>query len=107
MTERKAWLLQTPEEREVATGTAQPGLLAAGLYSAMQHNEELREEVLKLQKNLDDAVELIGILNAKIALLSTLNKHGTGQNNYSTTSYEYDTAPEIDPIPDYWEQRDI
>lgn len=84
----RAWLLQTPEERELAAATGRPnGLLAAGLYSAMQNNQELRDEVLRLEKNLTDAVELIGILNAKIAILSTLQKHGTSQNpNVSTTS---------------------
>jgi hypothetical protein len=82
MTGRKAWILQSPEERNNTAVEAREdtGLLAAGIYAAMQKNEGLREEVLRLQKNLDDAVHLIETLNAKIAILSTLNKHGTGQN---------------------------
>ncbi len=85
---KKPWLLQTPNERQAAADPDQPGLLATGLYSAMQHNAELRDEVKRLEKNLNSAVELIGILNAKIALLSTLQKHGTGQN--PTTNANYD-----------------
>ncbi len=78
----KAWLLKSEAERTQATTEAgnHPGLLACGVYSAMQKNQDLRDEVLKLQRNLDDAVHLIGVLNSKIAILSTLNKHGTGQN---------------------------
>ena len=99
-TERqKPWLLQTPEERELSAASGRPnGLLAAGLYSAMQNNQELRNEVLKLEKNLTDAVELIGILNAKIALLATLQKHGTSQNPTATTDYNLSSD---------WNERDI
>ncbi len=64
-----------------------PGLLACGVYSAMQKNEELREEVMKLQHNLDESVKMLGILNAKIALLSTMIKPGNGKNQHSRTTY--------------------
>lgn len=82
MTGKKAWILQSPEER---SGAAEPapqglGLLAASLYAAMQNNEELRNEVYKLKANLEEAVEVMALLNAKIALLQTLQKHGTGKN---------------------------
>ncbi len=84
----KAWLLQTEEERNQTvtegSGEPPPGLLACGVYAAMQKNADLREEVMRLQKNLDDAVDLIGTLNAKIAILGTLLKHGTGQNPSSS-----------------------
>jgi hypothetical protein len=80
--QEKAWLLKSEAERTAVTEETgeHPGLLACGVYSAMQKNQDLRDEVMKLQKNLDDAVHLIGVLNSKIAILSTLNKHGTGQN---------------------------
>ena len=64
-----------------------PGLLACGIYAAMQKNQELRDEVLRLQKNMDDAVKLLEVLNAKIAILSTLNKHGTGKNPQASTDF--------------------
>ena len=79
MTEKKPWLLQTAEER---AGVESPhkGLLDDGLYSAMCKNKELRDEVKRLETNMEEAVRLISTLNAKIAILSTLQKHGTSHN---------------------------
>ncbi len=79
---KKPWLLQSQAEREQLTQEAPEdrSLLAASLYAAMQNNTELREEVNRLRANIEDAQYLLETLNAKIAILSTLNKHGTGQN---------------------------
>ncbi len=79
---KKPWLLQTQAERENVNKEAPEdrSLLAASLYAAMQNNEELRLEVNRLRQNIEDAQYLMEVMNAKIAILSTLNKHGTSPN---------------------------
>ncbi len=79
---KKPWLLLSQLEKENLNqpeASEDRSLLAASLYAAMQNNEELRNEINLLRKNLEDAQFLFEQLNSKIAILSVLNKHGTGQ----------------------------
>jgi hypothetical protein len=85
---KKPWLLLSQAEKENVTTPEVPedrSLLAASLYAAMQNNSELRTEVERLQKNLQDAEKLMETLGTKIAILTTLTKHGTAQNPYPSS----------------------
>ncbi len=86
MTDKKPWLLQTAEERAGVESAPPRGLLDDALYSAMFKNKELRDEIKRLETNMEEAVRLIGVLNAKIALLNTLNKNAYGKNPNPTTA---------------------
>jgi hypothetical protein len=77
---KKPWLLKSQAEKNNEQAADHPGLLACAVYSAMQKNQELRDGVLKLQKNLDDAVELLTKMDQKIAILNVLNKPSNGKN---------------------------
>ena len=78
-TEKKPWLLQTPEEK-ARLNSPPNGLLEDGLHAAMEKNKDLREMVVRLQQNIQEHLDLIATLNAKLALLNTLHKHGTSQS---------------------------
>jgi regulator of replication initiation timing len=80
ITAKKPWLLQSQAEKNQQEVPEDRSLLAASLYASMQNNEELRLEVDRLRKNIEDAQYLMEQLNSKIAILSTLNKHGTSKN---------------------------
>jgi cell division septum initiation protein DivIVA len=68
------------EKEQVQAPVPDRSLLAASLYAAMQNNKELRDEILRLERNLTEAEDLMSRLNAKISILQTLQKHGTTKN---------------------------
>lgn len=89
MTEKKVpYLLLTAKKKEEQKELPKGSLLEAGLHSSMQKNQELRQEMERLEKNMQDAVHLIGILDAKIAMLSTLINPGYGRNDHSKITYK-------------------
>jgi hypothetical protein len=86
MTDKKPWLLQTADERAGVDSPPPRGLIDDGLYSAMMKNQELRDEIKRLENNMEEAVRLIRLLDGKIALLNSLNKNAYGKNPNPTTA---------------------